>query len=474
MNKKNIFILIILLSVIPNMGFGAEQYNLKTTIDQALTQSYRINNLRRDLSVSLAKDDYIKNFYLPEKIEVSPAINFSSGAGRSMSSNLLAEWAVPWVDVSNKFAYSDNANMSNQLEVSIYQNDIYFSFLAAKLNLLSAQKTYFSRKQKFINDIVTAYFNFIISKRRILINKTAAARAEKYLEKEKLYVKAGVKTKYDVLKAEVQVANLKSALSAAENELELSEQALKYLAGLPINADVSFDTSFDISMNFNMSLAECVKKGFENRLDIPISKLNRKIVKKRLAYFKSTRWIVPTFKFDYRNTPATGQDFSAYLGLDIPLYDRKFVMQQMLEQTMAYNKAVEDDEQIRQRVEIEIKTAYFNMKQAENNLNTLKKQVAAAEEKMRVEELRYKVGSNKKTMQFLEDLKSKLGQVIDIDLSANLFDAQNNLILLKNQYYQAVMAYYNSVINLYTAMGVDFDSKSLLNKQLKPKEISSH
>jgi len=67
-------------------------------------------------------------------------------------------------------------------------------------------------------------------------------------------------------------------------------------------------------------------------------------------------------------------------------------------------------------------------------------------------------------MQFLEDLKSKLGQVIDIDLSANLFDAQNNLILLKNQYYQAVMAYYNSVINLYTAMGVDFDSKSLLNK----------
>lgn len=297
-----------------------------------------------------------------------------------------------------------------------------------------------------------------------MINKTAVARAEKYLKKEKLYVKAGVKTKYDVLKAEVQVANLQSALSAAENELDLSEQALKYLVGLPINADASFDTSFEIAMNFNMSLAECVKKGFENRLDIPISKLNRKIVKKRLAYFKSTRWIIPTFKLDYQNNDATGQNISAYLGLNIPLYDRKLVMQQMLEQTVAYNKAVEDDEQIRQRIEIEIKTAYFNMKQAENNLNTLKKQVAAAEEKMRVEELRYKVGSNKKTMQFLEDLKSKLGQVIDIDLSANLFAAQNNLILLKNQYYQSVMAYYNSIINLYTAMGVDFDSKLLLNR----------
>lgn len=462
MNKKfRIVLIFIFLFLSVRQSAAQPIFNLKKSIQKTLKSSYRIAELTRELKYAHAHYDYISRFYLPSNIELNQYTKiYGKGNNIGYTGNISSKWSIPLLDFNNNLQYSGKNNFSDNLEINIYENDVYFALIQAKLDLLTAKQNFYLQKQKLIVDVITNYFDYIAAERKIQINKNALALAQKYLKREKLYFKAGIKIKYDVLKAAVQVANLQGALKGSYYDLSLAKEALRYIIGIETDKSITIDTNIaELKFNFKKSLKECIKTGLNNRIDVALAKMRTVAAKKQLRYLVSKRWIIPTLKLNYtKSNNYTNNNFELDIGVNIPIYNRKTVLQDMLKARLNYNKSLENADIAKQNIIFNIKSAYFNMQKSRNSINSLDKSITEAKENLRIEELRYKTGSNKKTMDFLEKLKIKLGSVINIDLSANLFNAQNNLILLESDYYEQLSNYYVAVANLYTAMGLDFNT----------------
>ena len=96
-------------------------------------------------------------------------------------------------------------------------------------------------------------------------------------------------------------------------------------------------------------------------------------------------------------------------------------------------KAKESQRQIKDNVELEVRTDYLNLREAEKRITTTQVAVASAEEDYHIAVVRYQAG---------------VGTNIDV------MDAQEALTQAKTNYYQALYNYNTSKAALNTSMGV--------------------
>ena len=87
-------------------------------------------------------------------------------------------------------------------------------------------------------------------------------------------------------------------------------------------------------------------------------------------------------------------------------------------------------------VKLDVRTAYLNLRAAEENINTMKEALTKAEEDLRIEEVRYSAG---------------------VGTNLEVMDAQDKLVTAKGDYITALYNYNTSKASLEKAMGVPVD-----------------
>lgn len=84
----------------------------------------------------------------------------------------------------------------------------------------------------------TAYYRALLAREMAAISREALAQARSFLAEERQREDAGVASELEVLRAEVEMANLEPQLVASENAAELAELDLKRLLNLPLDQPV--------------------------------------------------------------------------------------------------------------------------------------------------------------------------------------------------------------------------------------------
>ncbi|MFQ5747632.1 MAG: TolC family protein, partial [Gemmatimonadota bacterium] len=102
---------------------------------------------------------------------------------------------------------------------------------AARFRSLQAEATR-GEAQQVGSAVRRAYFDVLLARERVRVTENSVARVESTLEETKAMNRAGLASDYDVLRLEVQLANLRPNLRRNRNALAASERTLALEMGL--------------------------------------------------------------------------------------------------------------------------------------------------------------------------------------------------------------------------------------------------
>jgi outer membrane protein len=107
---------------------------------------------------------------------------------------------------------------------------------AAKANSDSAREQVELQKDLIVLAVKESYFLQLLSSRLVVVAAQAVDRAELNLKSAKGFFDVGTRPKFDVTRAEVDVANARVALIRAQNAVSLARIGLNQAMGIAINA----------------------------------------------------------------------------------------------------------------------------------------------------------------------------------------------------------------------------------------------
>jgi len=107
---------------------------------------------------------------------------------------------------------------------------------AAKANSEFARESVELQKDLIALAVKQSYYSLLLASRLVVVNAQAVDRADLNLRSAKGFFEVGTRPRFDVTRAEVDVANARVSLIRAQNAVSLSRIALNTAMGIAINA----------------------------------------------------------------------------------------------------------------------------------------------------------------------------------------------------------------------------------------------
>ncbi len=275
---------------------------------------------------------------------------------------------------------------------------------------------------------------------RVEIEQAAVENAQQTLRDAELLEQAGLGTRFDVLRAEVSLANSNQALTNALSEQRISRRELVQVLGLGQQVEVSIADEIEPAGTWPLPLEDTIVLAYRNRAELEQQLVQREIdEQQRQAALADIRPQVSVFAnynvlgvFNDSEGLADGYQIGARVrwrffdgGLARARSDQEAVDIEIAEVTF---------EQRRNEIRLEVEEAYSNLQASDENIKTATVAVQLAEESLRLARLRFQAGVGTQT-----DV---------IDAQTELTRAQGNLLTAIVGYNSALASLRRAVSNV--------------------------
>lgn len=255
----------------------------------------------------------------------------------------------------------------------------------------SRQATIFSTKQ--------AFYGCLLAKRFVLVAEEAVGVAEKHYQNVKSLYEVGMASRFDLLRSEVQLANLKPQLIKARNSLEIAKLGLKTVLGLDLDQTVELEgelTYKPVEAELDASIAEAVQQRPELIQLRSQIEMSRKVTRlTQLSNLPSVN-ISGTYNFwadSFNFKKDTWSNFYAVnLVMTIPLFNGFAVSAQTAQLKASLHELTLTQKGYEEAVKLEVRQAFLKLKEAQETLYSQEKNVEQAEESLRIAELNFTEG----------------------------------------------------------------------------------
>jgi outer membrane protein TolC len=313
-------------------------------------------------------------------------------------------------------------------------------FKQANYNLQSTQESIRQSRQDTIFNVKKAFYGYLLAQKFAEVAEEAVGLAEKHYANVKNLYDAGMASRFDLLRSEVQVANLKPQLIRAKNSLSVAELGLKTLLGVDLSQPIELKGEMSFKP-FEGELDEMVNKAVANRPEISQLNYQRQIAGEMLKMARAEN--LPTLAIggaynywsNFLNFKKNNWEsyYSVNLVLTLPIFSG-FSNSAKIAQTKSLIKEIEFSQKgLIDMVKFEVNQAFLNLKQAKESLLSQEKNVDEAQESVRIAELNFSEG---------------LATTLDVS------SAQVALSQAKTNYSQALYDYVVSLAQLEKAMGI--------------------
>jgi len=316
-------------------------------------------------------------------------------------------------------------------------------FKQAKYNLLATEEVVRQSKHMTVFNAKQAFYGCLLAESFVKVAEEAVEVAEKHYKNVKSLYEVGMASKFDLLRSEVQVANLKPQLIKARNNLKIAELALKTLLGLDLSQPVEIkgDLTYE---PFNPDLEESISKALSNRPEISQLRYQKDVAGEMLKMSRASN--LPTIalsgafnywadKFSFKRDTWESY-YTINLVFSMPLFNG-FATSARVAQSKAMIREIElTDQGLQNMIKFEVSEALLKLKEANESLLSQEKNVEQAQESLRIAELNFAEG-----------------MATTLDVSS----AQAALTLAKTNYSQAMYDYVISRAQLEKAMGVGWN-----------------
>ncbi|MBN2281948.1 MAG: TolC family protein [Candidatus Marinimicrobia bacterium] len=282
---------------------------------------------------------------------------------------------------------------------------IYNGYKISKLGLEIAEKQLEAVTQSLLDNVTRTYYFALFAKSAMEVSSEALVSAEENLALVQKFFDSGKASKLDLLRAEVEVANLKPSVISAENNLEMAFSRLNITLGFESNKDIVLSDKLEYKECDlqKTALEELVRIAKLNRPEMAILENQKKIANRQLAISKGS--FLPTVAlgttYQYlgmrNDLEYTGDDFNksfnTSISLSIPLFEG-FRKSSKIQQAKILTGEMNDQlNSAGDGIQMEVESAYFLMKEAEKKVETQGKTIEQAQEALRLANLMYKEGA---------------------------------------------------------------------------------
>lgn len=283
------------------------------------------------------------------------------------------------------------------------------------------------------------YYNLQDSDAQVEIQEAAVDDATQTLKDAQLRERAGLGTRFDVLRAEVELAQAQQRLTTATANQNISRRQLAETLSVSHSTDLSTADTIEEAGVWELELAETIVQAFKNRAELEQFLLQREISDDQQIIARANTRPIISANADYTVTDNLEDNFDISdrytLGVNLQwrLFDggsaRASAKQSEIDGDIAETQFANQRNQIRFAVE----QAFFQLRSNENNIATATKEVELAEESLRLARLRFTAGVGTQT-----DV---------IEAQTQLTTARGNLVTAIVDYNQSLVTLRRQVSN---------------------------
>ncbi len=246
---------------LPKTGAEVQITNNKSlTLRDAIETAFRNN---RDLQAARLNVDKSKTGITEAQAAQAIQVGLTSSLQNQGSALIFGDQNqstnIAGTSVQGKVeaTYSILSAGSNSSRVRAAEEQVKFD----KLDLLRIE-------QKVRGDVITAYYDLQEADSSVIINQAAVKDATRSLSDAQLQEKAGVGTKFDILRAQVQLATANQDLTKAQGQQQTSRQKIAQLLSVDNNTEFQAADAVRELGNWGYSLEDSVVLAYKNRPEV--------------------------------------------------------------------------------------------------------------------------------------------------------------------------------------------------------------
>lgn len=336
-----------------------------------------------------------------------PTLSLQSNFQRSTSaaSEIQAENSPQDIAVGP----STDLSATLQLNYDIYTGGRRSSQIAVAEAQVRAQQLALEQTAEELRlNVTNAYYAVQQADSQVEIARAAVEDAEQSVRDAQLLQEAGLGTRFDVLQAEVDLANEEQNLTRAISERRISRGQLVEILGLGEQTEVTAATPPEVAGSWDLSLEESIIQAFQNRAELQQQLAQREIgqenqdialanLRPQISLF--TEYNVTNIIDDGAGNNSTGVGDGLAIGAQLQwnLYDggQSQARARQAQQDVAI--AENEFDRLRNQIRQEVEQAFYNLQANQENIDTARLAVTQAEESLRLARLRFQAGVGTQT-----------------------------------------------------------------------------
>jgi len=300
----------------------------------------------------------------------------------------------------------DNYNVGLAVQQPLFTwGKILNAYKQSKLALDAEKQGLETIKQQVIFDTTKAFYGVLLADQLVTVTEMAVDQVQAHVKIAQDLLDAGMATDFDLLRAKVQLANIRSQLVKMRNMSKLAKDGFKNTIGMSLDADISLKGEFTYKP-LELNLGDLLKTAMSNRPELKQLEIQGEVGKKIISLAKAGNKPNLAFIYNYAyksNADTLGDVFSQdeykwipswnmTFALSLPLFDGFATKARVKQAKSAVQQIQIGKEQLINGITLDVRSSFMSFQEAKELLKVQEETVQQAQESLRIANLRYKNG----------------------------------------------------------------------------------
>lgn len=340
-----------------------------------------------------------------------------------------------------KFGTKYSLSLTGQFSQLLFDGSFFIGMQAANESTNYYKQNTESVQEKVLYDVAAAYYQALITQKRIDLLEYNNRSLKKTLEDSELLYNNGRIKEIELDRIKVNYNNLQFQIRNAKEGLKQAYNALKFKMGMPVNKKILLSdsgTSVDSikALNSRILPVEAAIENYESRIDYKLLKTNLLLLqldKKNqmskylpvLNAFGSYTYQSQRKEFDMFTSKADWfKSYSVGLKIDIPISTGGQTYARIQQADLRITKLEEGIRNAESGIDLQVSNAIISYQNAWNNVDNESRNVKLAEKVYEVSEIEYKEGKNTASVLVDSEMKFREAQTNYINSLFNVYIAR--------------------------------------------------
>lgn len=382
--------------------FVSQPLSMAETVNLALSQNPSILQAKKDIEATEGLIIQTRAIAIPKVI-----VSGDFKAVQPGDVDSLPEGVLGGAGKGLTFGTDKNWGTQIQLVQSLYEGGRMLSaFRTARLSREQSWLKYQTTLADVVLGVQVAYYDVLLAQQQIVVQEASVELLSRVLSDTTRRYEAGTVPRFNVLRAEVELANARPKLIRAKNSFRIAKNNLANLLGFDVPRDTPEDIPLTLSGKldaepYQVELPGAIRLALANRTELQALRkaqaLRNEEVKVAKAGYKPS---VQAFAgYDAHNSmfhSDLGYEVHGWVtGVEVSwnLFDGMATRGRVKQAVALSDRTGLELDDTGRRIELEVRTAYSNFIEAREVNESEKKVVEEAEEAVRLARSRYDAGT---------------------------------------------------------------------------------